>query len=86
MIERERDAYSIADVAFVVLVVGHELAGSFDIAVVDLVMEETVHRHNHRFLHLVRDYHPHHRLHCNPRSLEIKKNSTLGSLGPVWKL
>ena len=56
--------YSIADVALVALVMGPELAGSFDVAVVDLVMEETIYGHNYRFLHLVRDHHPHHRLHC----------------------
>ena len=40
-------AYAVADVALVVLVVGHELRGSLDIAIVELVVEQSVHCHHY---------------------------------------
>lgn len=43
------EADAVADVALVELVVGHELGGALHEAVVDLVVEEAVHRHHHRF-------------------------------------
>ena len=56
----------VADVAGVGLVVRHELGGALDVPVVHLVVEEAVHRHHHRLLHLVRHHDAHHRLHLGP--------------------
>lgn len=38
---------SITNVAEVVFIMSHELAGSFDIAVEQFVVEETIHCHHH---------------------------------------
>ena len=56
-------SYAVTDVAVVVLVVGHELRGALDVAVVDFVVEQSIYRHHHWFLHLVRNHHPHYLLH-----------------------
>lgn len=56
-------ADAVSDVAEVVLVVGHELGGPLHVAVVELVVEQPIHRHHYRLLHLVRHHHPHHSLH-----------------------
>lgn len=57
--------HAIANVALVVLVVRHELGGTLHIAVVELVVEQPVHRHHHRLLHLVRNHHSHQWLHLS---------------------
>lgn len=52
--KRERNYTDpITNVAEVVLIMGHELGGAFDIAIVKLVVEKPVHCHHHRLLHLV---------------------------------
>lgn len=56
----------VADVAAFGLVVRHELGGALDVAVVHLVVEETVDRHHYRLLHLVRHHDTHHWLHLRP--------------------
>lgn len=51
-----RENYSIADVAGVFVVMSHEFGSALDVAIVELVVEESIDGNDHRFLHLVR-YH-----------------------------
>ena len=72
----EVEGYLVADVAEVLLVVGHELARALDIAIVELVVEEPVDGYHHRLLHLVRHHRPHHGLHLRkqiPSDLPVRR-------------
>ena len=60
-----KKTYSVANVALILLIVGHELGGALNIAIIELMVEESIDGHNHRFLHLIGDHHSHHLLHLS---------------------
>lgn len=63
----------------------HELGSTLDVAIVELIVEESIDSYHHRLLHLVRHHRTYHRLHFSERrekstseNLEAGEDDSLG--------
>lgn len=63
----------------------HELGSTFDIAIVELVMEESIDGDYHRLLHFVRHHCAYHWLHFSERTLDLSENLTTSNTGETVK-